>query len=69
MLIRVKDRMKTIIIVIDTSKVNLLIAKCFSLNFYSLEVVSRWRDPQLQVSENYIDFSIWRPRIFDFYCE
>ena len=69
MLIRVKDRIKTIIIVIDTSKVDLLIAKCFNLHFHSLEVVSRWRDPQLQVSENYIDFSIWRPRIFDFYCK
>ena len=24
-----------------------------NLNFYSLEVVSRYRDPQLQVAENY----------------
>ena len=28
-------------------------AKLFNLNFHPLEVVSRWRDPQLQVSENY----------------
>ena len=30
-------------------------AKLFSLNFHPLEIVSRWRDPQLQVSENYSD--------------
>ena len=33
--------------------VNPLTAKLFNLNFHSLEVVSRWRDPQLQVSEKY----------------
>ena len=27
-------------------------AKLFNLNFHPLEAVSRWRDPQLQVSEN-----------------
>ena len=27
-----------------------------TLNFHPLEVVSRWRDPQLQVSENYTWF-------------
>ena len=31
---------------------NPLTAKLFTWNFYSLEVVSRWRDPHLQVSEN-----------------
>ena len=36
---------------------NLLIAKLFSLNFHPLEVVSRWRDPQLQVCENYLDLT------------
>ena len=30
-----------------------LTAKSLNFNFYSLEVVSRWRDPQLQVSEKY----------------
>ena len=30
---------------------NPLTAKLFNLNFHLL--VSRWRDPQLQVSENY----------------
>ena len=31
---------------------NPLTARLFDLNFHPLEVVSRWRDPQLQVSEN-----------------
>ena len=34
--------------------------KLFNWNFYSLEVVSRCRDPQLQVSENYSDLTNWR---------
>ena len=32
---------------------NPLTARLLNLNFHPLEVVSRWRDPQLQVSENY----------------
>ena len=32
---------------------NPLPAKLFYLNFHPLEVVSRYRDPQLQVDENY----------------
>ena len=32
----------------------------FNLNFHPLEVVSRWRDPQLQMSENYSDLTKWR---------
>ena len=32
--------------------INPLTAKLFNWNFYPLEVASRWRDPQLQVSEN-----------------
>ena len=32
---------------------NPLTAKLFNFNFHSLEVVSRWRDLKLQVSENY----------------
>ena len=32
---------------------NLLLAKLCNLNFHPLEVVSRYRDPQLQVKENY----------------
>ena len=35
---------------------NPLTAKLFNLNFHPLEVVSRWRDPQLQVSKNYVRF-------------
>ena len=33
-------------------------------NFHSLEVVSRWRDAQLQVSENYSYLTKWRLIIF-----
>ena len=29
----------------------------FNLNFHPLEAVSRWRDSQLQVSENYLDLT------------
>ena len=36
---------------------NPLTAKLFNLNFHPLEIVSRWRDPQLQVSENYSDLT------------
>ena len=37
-------------------RVNPLTAKLFILNFHPLEVVSRWRDPQLQVSEKLFRF-------------
>ena len=37
-----------------------LTANLFNLIFYPLEVLSRWRDPQLQVSENYSDLTKWR---------
>ena len=47
--------------------INSLTAKLFNLNFHPLEVVSRWRDPQLQVSENYSDVTIWRSTFFK-YC-
>ena len=46
---------------------NPLTAKLFNLNFHSLEVVCRWRDPQLQVSENYSDLTKWRSTVFK-YC-
>ena len=36
---------------------NPLTAKLINLNFHPLEVMSRWRDPQLQVSENYSDLT------------
>ena len=45
--------------IIDRHRVNPLTAKLFNWNFHSLEVVSRWRDPQLQVSENYSDLTKW----------
>ena len=44
--------------------INPLTAKLFNLNFHSLEVVSRWRDPQLQVSENYSYLTKWRSTVF-----
>ena len=44
-----------------------LTAKLFNLNFHPLEVVSRWRDPQLQVSEKYSDLTKWRSTVFK-YC-
>ena len=47
--------------------INPLTAKLFNMNFYPLEVVSRWRDPQLRVSENYSDFTKWRSTVFK-YC-
>ena len=47
--------------------INPLTAKLFNLNFHPLEVVSRWRDPQLQVSENYADLIKWRSTVFK-YC-
>ena len=36
---------------------NPLTAKLFNLNFHQLEVVSRWRDPQLQVSEKFSELT------------
>ena len=39
-------------------------AKLCNLNFHPLEVVSRWRDPQLQVSENYSAWTKWRSTLF-----
>ena len=38
------------------SYINPLIAKLFILSFHPFEVVSRWRDPQLQVSEKLFRF-------------
>ena len=35
---------------------NHVTTKLFNLNFHPLQVVSRWRDPYLQVSENYSDW-------------
>ena len=43
---------------------NPLTAKLFNMNVHSLEVVSRCRDPQLQVSENYTDLTKWRSTVF-----
>ena len=45
---------------------NPLAAKLFNLNFHPLQVVSRLRDPQLQVSENYSDLTKWRSTVFKY---
>ena len=39
---------------------NPLTANLVNLNFHPHEVVSPWRDPQLQASENYSDLTKWR---------
>ena len=44
--------------------INPFTAKLINLNLHPLEVVSRWRDPQLQVSENYSDLTKWRSTLF-----
>ena len=43
---------------------NPLTAKLFNLNFHPLQVVSRLRDPQLQVRENYSDLTKWMSTFF-----
>ena len=45
---------------------NPLTAKLFNLNFHPLEVVTRWRDPQLQASENYSYLAKWRLTVFKY---
>ena len=47
-----------------TALFNPLISRLF--NFNPLEFVSRWCDPQLQVSENYSDLTKWISMIFIF---
>ena len=46
---------------------NPLPTKLFNLNFHPLGVVSRERDPQFQVSENYSDLTKLRSTIFKSY--
>ena len=47
--------------------INPLTSELLNFNFHPLEVVSRWRDPQLQVSENYSDLTKLRSTVFK-YC-
>ena len=47
----------------NTRRINPLAAKLFNLNFHPLEDVSRWRDPQLQVSENYLNLTKWMSKL------
>ena len=42
---------------------NSFLAKLSYLNFHPLEIVSRYRDPQLQVDENYSYLFKLRPHI------
>ena len=42
------------------------LAKLFYLNFQQLEVVSRYRDPQPQVVENYSYLFNFRPNIYNY---
>ena len=42
---------------------NIFNAKLNNLNFHPLESVSHYRDPQLQVSDNYLDLFNYRPNI------
>ena len=44
--------------------INPLGAKLLNWNSHPLEVVTRWRDPQLQGSENYSDLTKWRSTNF-----
>ena len=43
-------------------------AKLNNLNFHPLEVVCRYRDPQLQVGENYWYLFSLRPNIYKSWC-
>ena len=47
-------------------KLNSESTELFNLNFQSLEVVSRYRDPQLRVTENLCDLRNVSPNIFHF---
>ena len=49
-------------------RVNPYPAKLIYLNFHPLEVVSRHRDPQLQVGENYSYLFNLRPHICKSWC-
>ena len=46
------------------STLTCLTAGWFNWNLHQIEVVSRWRDPQLQVSENYSDLTKLRSTIW-----
>ena len=64
--VQTKPTKKTFFTSLQTKILNPLTAKLSNLNFHPLEVVSRWRDPQLQVSENYSDLTKWRSTVFKF---
>ena len=47
---------------------NTKIAMLFNFNSHPLEAVSRYRDPQLQVGENYLHLSNWGTNIWKWWC-
>ena len=53
---------------LKVTRINWILARdpLFYLNFHPLAVVSRYRDPQLQVSENYYYLFNLRPTVFKF---
>ena len=61
-------RIKNDLVVLRGVRVNTLTAKFLNLNFHPLEVVSRLRDPQLQVDENYSDLTKWGSTLFQSCC-
>ena len=49
-------------------RVHALTAKLFDRNFHPLEIVSSWRDPQLQVHKHYSDLRKRKSTILKFCC-
>ena len=63
------DRVVTKVVSYTNNKrVNPYPAKLIYLNFQPLEVVSRYRDPQLQVAENYSYLFNLSPNIYKSFC-
>ena len=48
--------------------INPLNAKLYNLNFHPFEIVARYRDPQLQMGENYSHLLNLRPNICKSLC-
>ena len=57
------DKKSVIIQIIQIDIIHSLVAMSSDLMFHPLEVVSRYRDPQLQVGENYSYLFILKPNI------
>ena len=63
-----KDAKHVLVFVLDPGPIfnplTALTAELFNWNFHPLEVVSRGRDPQLQVRGNYLDLTKWKSNLF-----